>query len=198
LRPSEWLRHTASIREHWPHSPLPDESITRWGSDLADLPSEQVGAAIEAFVREGREHAPNGGQIRNKVVELALAIPEWPYVLQRLRALLTKSEQLWVNGAPVNERREALAREAPIIREFVRTAGWEQVSRGLDGGNEEARLRDKFAAFCERAKREALYRGLPSAGLRELRRIEAGQPKQIGEVVAEVAGELEAGEEAAA
>jgi hypothetical protein len=197
MRPSEWLEIVAVIRDRWPHSDLPEGTIEQWGRDVADLPAEQVAAAVEALYRDGVKFAPNAAQIRTRVVELALSIPEWSYVLARLRHLLSKSEQRWIDGEAVDERAGALADEAPLIREFVRSAGWDQVSRGLDGGNEEARLREKFAAFCERAKREHLYRGIPSGGLRELRRIESGRPRELGEVVREVAGELEPGEKVA-
>lgn len=194
--PSEWLEIAAVIRDRWPHSPLPDSSLEQWGVDVADLPAEQVAAAVEVLYREGREFAPNGGQIRAKVAELMLAVPEFSFVVARLRSLNTKADarSTFPDGDEIVEhpRADALLREHPLIREFVRAVGWGQIEGGLGGGSEEARLREKWQQFLSRARREVLLRGIPASGLRELRRIESGQTKRLGDVVGEVKGELEA------
>lgn len=129
-------------------------------------------------------------------MELHVAAPEFSYVLQRIGALGRYPESIahadeageLVRSYP---RREALERENYLIREFVNVIGWDQAVAGSSGGNEEARLREKWRAFVERAEREILLRGIPSGGLRELKRIEAGAPKQIGGAVKAL---IEAGE----
>lgn len=196
MKASEWLEIAAVIRERWPHAQLPDESIQRWGEDVADLPAEHVAAALEALYRQGREFPPNGGQLRAHAVELQLAPPEFAFVVRRLRHVASRSEELIVLDDAGHEvrtepRAQALREEHPLIREFVRAVGWGQI-RGLDGGAEEARLREKWQAHVARARREVLLTGIPSGGLRELRRIEAGQARRLGDAVHEVKGELEA------
>jgi hypothetical protein len=209
VKPSEWLDHVAMIRDYWPRIELPENAIMRWGADLADLPSEHVGAAIDAHYRASREFPPNGGMIRDKAVELMLDAPDWATALDALRRIYSTPAKKVIdyregeeNGYPVADpvfeypRAELLKTEHPMVVAFVEHAGWEQLITGVDPGattTGEAQLREKWLAFCRRTHRDVLYRGIPSGGLRALKRIEQGDggPVPIGKAIAAAREELE-------
>jgi len=202
MKTSEWLKIAAVIRERWPHSPLPLESVARFGEDLADLPTEHVVAAVEAIYREGREFAPNGGIIRRKVAELSLGAPDWGTVLRELARIGGKSTNTYrgrddAEGNPIfeDDRTAALEAADPLIREFVMSIGWAQI-RAVESGSDEARLRDKWRAFCDRVQREVILTGIPAGDLRELRRIE-GAPRRLGDSVNHLARQIGPGAKAA-
>src|SRR5690242_17498725 len=66
----EWMHIAVEIQARWPQREIPEESWEIWFEDLEHLPAEQVRVAVRALYRDGREWAPNGGQILAKVVEL--------------------------------------------------------------------------------------------------------------------------------
>lgn len=203
MNASEWVEISAAIRDRWPSATLPEGTIRQWGADLEDLPGEQVAAALEALYRDGREFPPNGGQIRAKAIELALEPPEFAEVVVALRRVLgvptfgakrvggTDDEPEF---APVNLRQAALNAEHDLIGAFVEAVGWQQI-HGLDGGQDEARLRVKWQAFLDRSTREARLRGIPAGGVRELGRPAARNRELtgIGTAAGKVRAELEVG-----
>lgn len=189
MNASEWLEIAASIKECWPHSQIPDSSLRRWGADLEALPAEHVRAAVDVLHREGREHAPNGGIIIAKVAELACDPPEFSEVLAALRRVVEIPEERVRFADPddydspaeiIPTRANALARCHPMIGAFVDAVGWDQI-HGLDGGQDEARLRVKWEAFAARAVRETALVGVDAAGLPALERI--NRRAQQGELV---------------
>lgn len=195
---SEWLEITARLSERFPHADLPVATLRRWGADLADLPGVHVSAAVETLCREGLRFAPNSGQIRQRAVELALDAPEWAAVLDTLRRLIKVSAvavdvAAWEAGADevsadavAYPRNAAAAREHPMIAGFIAALGWDQIEPGLDGGNEEARLREKWARYVAASVRAESFVGIEPGGLRELERINRdGGPAQIGGGVGE-------------
>ncbi len=174
----EWHQVVAVIAANWPHKPPPDESIEKWHRDLADLPGEQVLVAVEALYREGREFPPNGAQIRAKVAELrADDMSEggaWELVMRAVRRFGHMNEE----GAL-----EWLGGEAPTVAEALRRFGyrdfclWEGEHSHL-----RAQFRDVYKSTVRERARDAVYAGLPDAGLRRLQR----GPRHIGEALKQI------------
>jgi hypothetical protein len=208
MTPSEWLEHAADIADRWPHAALPEATLTKWGADLADLDSAQVGAAIEALYRDGREYPPNPGVIRAKLAELKLDPPTWPEVYGSLQRIAKLPERMMANAREVEEegeirvaydevrpQDEAVAEAHPMLRAFIEEAGLDQVWQGAHpqaSGSDEARLRDKWLAFARALIRDNAYHGMPDAGLPALRRVNR-EPRALGEGVGAVRRQLEAG-----
>lgn len=67
---AEWWRIAAEIQARWPQREIEDETLRLWFADLEAFPAEQVQAAMLAFYVEGREWAPNSGQLVKKIAEL--------------------------------------------------------------------------------------------------------------------------------
>jgi hypothetical protein len=127
-------------------------------------------------IRDGLEAEIHG--IRD---ELAAGVTEKR--ADELRVELERAERDYVTRSYRDERAEAIAAEHPLVRVFVARLGWRQIVRGLGGGNEEARLRDKWLAFLRGAERTINYAGLPTAGLPALERAESergDEPRRIG------------------
>jgi hypothetical protein len=202
----------ARLREVWPHSNLTADTLAGWGRDLEDLPGDRVAAAVEALVRDEREHAPHSGTIRAKVVDLALDPPEWAEVVAELRGETMVLPELGCvechdqdvagfieseNGdmGPCecrldrdNARKRHLVGRHPLILKFEALVG-DRVGAVEEGGNAEARLRMTWESFIRRERRDAAYKGLPSAGLRTLERVNGtSSPKQLGDVIRQLPG----------
>jgi hypothetical protein len=190
MRPAEWDQIVADeLLPRWPHSEenMSDATLRVWAEDLADLQADQVRAAIRALARDGREFAPNGAQIRNKVIELGTDMPDWSQVFRALRHLVA-SGYCYPLTEP-SDREALLGRQPPVVRAFVEYIGLSQLREGLTGeGGDEARLREKWLGFHKRVGRELAYRGLPSAGLPQLERIEAQRraPRKLGRAIGDV------------
>jgi hypothetical protein len=128
---------------------------------------------------------PTPGQIRARVIDLAVDAPSWAIVRRRVRALQAYSPQRWRNGEIVNERQERVDLEDAHVRDFVALVGWEELD--LLGAAEdrtlEAQMRTKYEAMVAGDKGDLALLGLPSAGLRRLERVNSA-PKQIGGAIA--------------
>lgn len=200
----QWAGITAALLATWPQAEIPERSLAKWKCDLDDLNPEHVLIAVQALA--DREFCPNGGQVRAEVIRLGLDAPDWATVRQELRRLgsvpvkeirdgkLVPCEDGAdeYQGVEAYPRADALAAAHPVIREYVSYVGWEEVQR-MNGATKagesigaEAQAREKYLAFVARVKREEAIRGLPSAGLRELervnsgpRRLDAGKLKQL-------------------
>lgn len=212
----EWLDIAEVISDKWPHSDLSRATALRWGRDLGDLDAGHVAVAVETLSRDGERFAPDSGLIRRRVVELSMDTPEWWKVLSELRGgnhelpelcekcnrtgwVVTASDEGADEAVPCEcrIRRLSAARAAkesrhPLIRAFVEELGERQIGEGLAGGNDEARLRQKWESFIAHKEQDATRLGLPSGGLPALERVNRDGPKTIGEIVNGVARELEA------
>lgn len=187
---SEWFRQVAILQARWPHKPIPEQTAEIWFHDLADIPVEQVEAAILALYREGREWPPNGAQVRAKVAELGQDRRDHGAAYELvLRAARTKGFAAGLDWLREQDRLVALAAERFPWREFC--------LEPLEDGTRRAQFRDIYKLAAAEDARDAAYAGLPAAGLRGLER----RPRSMGEVLerglpSPVVRELEAAEPA--
>lgn len=182
----EWGRVVALITLNWPHSLPPHGALAKWRTDLDGLGPAQVESAVEAFAADGERFPPNGHMIRRKVTELSLDAPEWVEASALLGSIFDEPESCMVDGESVPTRLNRIRELPPLLQAFVARVGLEALDRGLVGGSEEARLRDKWAAFVARAQRDRNYAAIPPAGLAALERSSEG-PRQIGDVAKQIA-----------
>lgn len=169
MQRSEWIEAVALMRVNWPHVAIDDHVSAKWFSDLEHLPGEQVKVAIEALYRDGREFPPNGAQILGKIFELG-------------RDEIDHGEawKLAKRAAIKADPKEALAwleERSPLAAEAVRRISGAQLSYSNDDeATVRAQFRDIFKNLAEGQRRDDVYAGLPSAGLRGLER----GPRQLG------------------
>lgn len=181
----EWARIVALITMNWPHSLPPEGALLKWRSDLADLAPAHAEAAVEAFAADGERFPPNGYMIRRKVTELALDAPEWVEASAILGSIFDEPVSCMVDGESVPLRLRKIQGLSPLLQAFVGMVGLEALDRGLAGGSEEARLRDKWRAFVARAQRDRNYAAIPPAGLAGLER-GSERPRLIADVVKQI------------
>lgn len=183
---AEWTKITAVMTANWPHQLPPPESLAKWGRDLAELPGPEVLAAVEAIYRDGKEFPPNGGQIRNKVLELRLGGEpgfEDAYALA-IHAASSKGYEAGLDW---------LRERAPLVAAAAERYPWREfcLSKSADT-TRRAQFKAIFEAMREKAEKGERYAGLPAPRPQRL------APRPMRELVADVAGELGPGEEKAA
>lgn len=188
---SEWWKQVAILQARWPHKPIPEQTAEIWFHDLADIPVEQVEAAILALYREGREWAPNGAQIRAKVAELGQDHLDHGAAYDlAMRAASSKGFERGLDWLREQDETVALAAERFPWRSLC--------LEPLEDGTRRAQFREIYKLVVGEAKRDAAYAGLPSAGLRSLER----RPRSMGEALERAVGapklELVEGEREAA
>lgn len=176
MTPQEWAMLSLEIQTRWPNRSIPEESFSLWYGDLAELPAEQVKAGIEALYRDGREWAPNGAQIRLKVIDLASNLPTHG------EAYGMAMEAAGPRGG-FNNGMAWLLEQSPAAAAAAEQFGWRDFCLG-DATNDTARraqFRDIYNAIAKRAIDQEKYRGLEAAGLRVL---EGGKgPQKIGKLI---------------
>lgn len=181
----EWARVTALILTNWPNSTPPEAALEKWRRDLADLPAAQVEAGVEALAADGREFCPNGFQIRAKVTELALDAPDWQEAAHLLGSIFDVPESVFDGNCSIPTRLNRIRELPELVQAFVARVGLDALNRGLVGGSEEARLRDKWTAFCARAERDRNYAQIPSSRLAVLER-SSERPRRVGEIAKQI------------
>jgi hypothetical protein len=168
---SEWTEVLALMRLNWPNAKFPPrESREKWYADLKHLPAQQVKVAVEAMYRDGREFPPNGAQILAKVTELARDD------ISHGRAWeLAKRAALKADPKLAAEWLRERSPEAQAAVEQLCSAPQLTYQLG-DESTVRAQFRDVFKSVLATQKRDDLYAGLPSAGLRGLER----GPQKLG------------------
>lgn len=191
MKRSEWAKQVAKLQARWPRQPVSPESAAIWFEDLMEFPAEQVEAAIVALYRDGREWAPNGAQIRLKVLELGQPAHDWG-----------KAYKLAMDAAgPGGGAASGLAwlRERdPLAAEAASRFPWDAFCMETNDMARRAQFRDIFLEVAESAERHDRYRGIEPAGLKVLEQAN-DQPARFGDLVQldPAARQLEAGEDAA-
>jgi hypothetical protein len=174
MQRSEWIEAVALMRLNWPHSRIDDAVIAKYFTDLQHLPAEQVKVAIEALYRDGREFPPNGAQILGKVVELS--DPQAAIDHGEAWQLAKRASHMSGETGP-----EWLREKCPAAAEAVqRLCGGSTLTFMVDDEpTVRAQFRDIYNNLLRAQKRDALYAGLPSAGLRSLE----GKPHRIADAL---------------
>lgn len=181
---SEWFKIIAVLQARWPQRPIPTESAEVWFSDLEEYQAEDVAAAAEALYRDGREFAPNGAQIRNKLLELRSE----PMDHSQAYALAMEAARKGVDAGL-----DWLREQSPIAAQAAEAYGWWGFCKNgtIDEGTRRAHFRDVFKNLAAREERDQRYMGIEAPGLKGL----PSGPKRIGDVISMM--ELDSGEEAA-
>lgn len=181
---SEWDILTVEILAYWPNREIPEKSFELWFRDLSEFEAEQVEAAIIALYRDGREWAPNGAQIRGKLLDLRAGDEGWSRAYALAMEAATSHGGAEYGGLSWLEGQDSLAARAAAAY------GWRDfcLSDAPDTSRR-AQFRDCFLEVRDSAARHDRYRGLPSAGLRTLER--ANGPGKLGDMI-----ELEPGDTA--
>lgn len=188
---SEWLKQVAVLTLRWPNwtSKLTDEQVDQtvelWFHDLEEFDAEAVGSAIAALYRDGREWAPNGAQIRNKLLELRNDNDGWS------QAYGLALEAATSHGGAEYGGFSWLEKQDPLTARAAAQYGWRDfcLSEASDTSRR-AQFRDIYLEVKGSVDRKARYAGLPSAGLKALE----GGKGTIGEAARNL---LEPGSEAA-
>lgn len=185
MNADEWDVLTVEILAYWPNKEIPEKSFELWFRDLSEFEAEQVEAAVIALYRDGREWAPNGAQIRNKLIELRVP-GGWAQAYELAMEAARSHGGFEYGGLTWLRGQDELAARA------VETYGWEDFCRSEStaDGTRRAQFRDIFTEISGSAQRHERYRGLPSGGLKVIE--QANAPRKLGDVI-----QLEAGEDAA-
>jgi hypothetical protein len=61
------------VNQRWPHAALDADAFPVWLEDLADMPTEECGAAVRRWARAGERFPPTSGFIRSEVIRRAQA-----------------------------------------------------------------------------------------------------------------------------
>lgn len=184
----EWDKIVALITANWPHSMPPEEALAKWGNDLADCVVDEVYAAVEALYRDGREHAPNGGQIRAKIVELRMSQvpgPEDAYAL----AMHAASSVGFERGL------DWLRERQPVVALAAERFPWRSLClEPIDDGVRRGQFTKIFNAVLASVTQGERYEGLPGRSEGAPRRLSA---RPLGEIIREHKKALTAPKEAA-
>ena len=176
---AEWLKIATELQARWPHKPIPQESIAIWFDDLRDLEHAQVRTAVLAIYRDGREWAPNGAQIRAKVVDLTRDDPSegeaWQIAMTACKRFGASIPQ------NIEDAMAWIAVSSPAVLFAVQRFGYRDLCLTENLDTARAQFRDIYRAVRSRRDRDARYIGLPAAGMKGL---ESG-PRTIGEITRE-------------
>jgi hypothetical protein len=172
----QWDEITVVMLAYWPNKDIPSESFDVWFNDLSEFESEHVEAAIIALGRDGREWMPNGGQIRNKLIELRQPVigHERAYELAMYAA---------GPGGGFNAGLEWLRAESALAAEAVETYGWREfcLNGQIDEGTRRAQYREVFKNIAARSNQQQRYAGIEAKGLKGL---PGKGPRKFGELIA--------------
>lgn len=180
---SEWLKLAAVIQARWPNREISQESWGIWFEDLEPFPAGQVNAAVTALYRDGREWAPNGAQIRLKVLELGTPARDWGKAYQLAMEAAGPGGGAATGLAWLEER-------DPAAADTARRYGWEDFCFGdTTDSTRRAQFRDLFKEVAGSAERHDRYQGIEPAGLKVLE--QANAPRRFGDVIQLERGQIE-------
>ena len=177
MNSDEWDEITVAILACWPNKEIPERSFDLWFRDLSEFEAEQVKAAVLALYRDGREWAPNGAQIRNKLIELRTDSEGWA------SAYALTMEAATSHGGAEYGGLTWLREQDPVAADVAEAYGWRDfcLSDRTADGTRRAQFREMWQLRAAKADERERYRGLPSAGLKTLE--QANSPRKLGEVI---------------
>lgn len=176
----EWDEITVELLALWPNKEIPEKSFAIWFHDLAEFEALQVKAAVLALYRDGREWAPNGAQIRSKLIDLGSDDQGWSQAYALALEAATKHGGAEYGGLTWLTEQDLLAGAAAQMygwRDFCLSDAPDTTRR--------AQFRDIYLEVKGAADRKARYQGIPPAGLKAL---ESGGPVTIGEAAKQLVG----------
>jgi hypothetical protein len=174
VRDSEWKAYLGLLAMTWPRE-VPTESVRAFMRQQLDgLPDGAVLASLKSFIAEGREFAPNWGQVQARAREMTgERPPSFPEVLTEVleQIRLTDRKAQW---------------SSPAVALFVERMGWHELRWAPE--------RDAFgwtqwATSAERVWRECVEH--TQAGIAEPRRL--GVPESVAMVMSKRDRALEEG-----
>lgn len=173
----EWDEITVVMLAYWPNKEIPSESFDVWFLDLSEFEAEFVESAVRALARDGREWMPNGGQVRNKILELRTDTGDWA------KAYELAMEAATSHGGAEYGGLTWLREQDPVVADVAEAYGWRDfcLSDSTADGTRRAHFRDMFNLRADKAAERERYAGLPSAGLKVLE--QANSPRKLGEVI---------------
>lgn len=172
----QWDELTVVILGWWPNKAIPDASFELWFQDLAEFPADQVHAAIKALYYDGREWAPNGAQIRLKVIELGIPARDWG------KAYELTMEAAGAGGGAATGLAWLEARD-PVAADAARRYGWNDFCLSdTPDSTRRAQYRDLFKEVSASAERHDRYSSIEPAGLKVLEQAN-GQPTRFGDLI---------------
>ena len=182
------------LLDAWPKH-MQDKAVAKTYGILAELPYEQVMAAIESYHREAREFAPSAGTIYQRANETRVNAPDWEWAyaqLRRLRAMIASPHFDMTDGrgrpSRNKERTEEIVAEwPPVLRNFVEDCGYGQLAENLTNEEHgEVRLRQKYGTYVNRAIQDVAMANIRVEGAEDLPRIQDARrnaPRHLGEVM---------------
>lgn len=192
----------------FPQSKLAEkpDALALYGDELAEIPLKSAKAALVSYERDGREFAPTAGQVYRRVAEMEMDAPTWGDVHASVKRLLAAGM-----GGPYAQQEGAIKARLerleqglhPLVSSFLDRVGRRVVYESWgDGGNGEARLREKWREYVKDVFDLRLLHGVdaPLARVERARRAELpgerGEPmKHIGEAIHAVVQALPAAAE---
>lgn len=166
---AEWYTLATELQARWPNREIPEESVEIWFDDLAEFSQGQVRAAILTLYRDGREWCPTGAQIRARISELSRDEINHGEAWRLAKKAAIKGD--------AQAAFEWLREQSPAAAEAVKQmCGLQLTYLHENESTVRAQFRDIFNSVIATRKRDDVYAGLPSAGLRGLER----GPRQIG------------------
>lgn len=210
MTPAETTRLVALITRRWPHSEIPGPDV--YAEDLAAIDGDHARAAIDRMYRDGRQFAPNGGQIIDWIARAAIDAPDWGEVKAEIdrrraaeggarwvldgrtcpeglcdgRGLIVDEDARTSRYCPCRQQMQiemaAAAGTHPLVTLFILEVGRTEIA-ALDGDRiAEAQVRDKWKAFIDRVRRGVAGSDLPTVGLPALERLQ-NEHHQRGELL---------------
>lgn len=127
------------IVDLWPHADLPPKSAAAWYPHLADLPADDVRAAVAALAAEPRRFAPTVGELR----AVADPPPDWEEALAVLDRLT--SLHGWYDPQP--------RIDDPALARWVNAYGWRRLCEAdLGDPTFRAQFRDSYRRAVDRVR----------------------------------------------
>ena len=168
----QWDYLTVKVQAYWPNKAIPDESFDLWFADLGEFEAEHVEAAIIALYRDGKEWAPNGAQIRNKLIDLRTEAIDHGTAYE---LTMTAAGKGYAVGL------EWLREQSPLAADAAETYGWREFCQNgdIDPGTRRAQFRDIFKNVAARDERDQRYAGIEAPGLEGL----PSGPKRLGSII---------------